>query len=75
MYELLITTLHCMGRMKHVVGKTDTEAEARAWVGNVDGDHLDRPRVPSDDPVAWCPVRHCHMKRQKGVRSYQKNSI
>ena len=72
MYELHLATIHCIGRLNHVVGIADTEAEARAWVeGSADG-VLTAMRVPKDDPIVWCPVRHCHMKRQKAVRSYRE---
>jgi len=70
MYELHLATIHCIGRLNHVVGTTDTEAEAKAWVeGSADG-ALTAVRVPKDDPIVWCPVKHCHMKRQNAVRSY-----
>ena len=68
MYELHLTTMHCIGRLNHVVGTADSEDEANAWAGGV----LKPPRIPKDDPIVWCPVKHCHMKRQKAVRSYRK---
>lgn len=70
MYELHLTTIHCIGRLDHVVGVVDTEAEAMEWVkGSADGAW--KPvRIPKDDPIVWCPVKHCHMKRQKAARSY-----
>ena len=50
MYELLITTLHCMARMEHVVGTADAEAEARAWA--TDGGTGKSPFIPKEDPAA-----------------------
>ena len=71
MYELHLTTIHCIGRLDHVVGVVGTEAEVMEWVaGSADGAR--KPvRIPKDDPIVWCPVKHCHMKRQKTVRSYR----
>lgn len=68
-YELCVSTIHCIGRLNHVVGVVETEAEARAWVEG-SGDGAFKPaRIPKEDPIVWCPVKHCHMKRQKTVRS------
>ena len=69
-YELHLTTIHCIGRLNHVVGTTDTEAEAKAWVERSTDGALKPGGIPKDDPMVWCPVKHCHMKRQKPVRSY-----
>jgi hypothetical protein len=72
MYKLHLETIHCIGRLNHVVWTTDTEAEAKAWVqGSADGS-LTARRMPENDPIVWCPVEHCHMKRQKAVRSYRE---
>jgi hypothetical protein len=72
MYELHLETIHCIGRLNHVAGTTDTEAEARAWVAG-NGDYAPKPaRIPKEDPIVWCPVKHCHMKRQKALRSYRE---
>ena len=71
-YELYLTTVHCIGRLNHVVGVVDTDEEARAWV---EGKAVGSPkpaRIPKDDPIVWCPVKHCHMKRQKIIRSYHE---
>ncbi len=72
MYELHLETIHCIGRLNHVVGVTDTEEEAKAWVKGVADSALKSVRIPKDDPIVWCPVKHCHMKRQKPARSYQE---
>ena len=63
-YQLRYGYMHCVGRTTYIAGTVDTQAEALQWVaaqsvlktGN---------RVPDEDPVRWCPVKHCHMKRQK----------
>jgi hypothetical protein len=70
MYELHLETIHCIGRLNHVVGTTDTETEAKAWVeGSMDGALKPAP-VPKDDPMVWCPVTHGRMRCQKPIRSY-----
>ena len=72
MYELHLETIHCIGRLNHVVGTTDKEGEAKAWADRSNDAKLKGPCIPKDDPIVWCPVKHCHMKRQKPVRSYRE---
>jgi len=73
-YNLVISSIHCIGRLNHVVGVVDTEEEAKGWVEGVADGELKSVRIPKDDPIVWCPVKHCHMKRQKTVRSYQEKA-
>ncbi len=63
-YQLQYGYMHCVGRTTYSAGSVDTQAKALAWVQS---QARDNPpvRVPDEDPVRWCPVRHCHMKRQK----------
>ena len=69
-YELHLTTMHCIGRLDRVVGTVGSQKEAEAWAcGDNDGGP-DPGRALQEDPIVWCPVKHCHMKRQKPVRSY-----
>jgi len=70
-YELCMSTIHCIGRLNHVVGVAETEADAKTWVGGGSSENLKGVGIPKDDPIVWCPVKHCHMKRQNPIRSYQ----
>jgi len=72
-YELRLTTIHCIGRQDHLVGSVDTQAEAEAWARGATRPGMKLSAVPDKDPIVWCPVTHCHMKRQKPVRSYCKS--
>jgi hypothetical protein len=74
-YELHLTTIHCIGRLNHVVGVVETEAEAREWVEGSRDSARRHARIPQEDPIVWCPVKHCHMKRQKTLRSYEISSL
>jgi hypothetical protein len=71
-YELIYAYLHCIGRMEYRAGVVDTEAEAEEWVRARQKEKTWRMRVPDEDPVRWCPVRHCHMKRQTPWFSYRE---
>ena len=71
-YELLYGTLHCVGRAVYTAGTVATEAQARDWVAARTGAGPGHPGIPGEDPVRWCPVRHCHMKRQKPWVAYRK---
>jgi hypothetical protein len=69
--ELLYGFVHCVGRTLYHTGFADSDAAAERWVRKqIDGtpEHL---VVPEADPVRWCPVRHCHMKRQKPWFGYR----
>ena len=69
--ELLYGFVHCVGRILYHAGFADSDAAAERWVRKqIDGtpEHL---VVPEADPVRWCPVRHCHMKRQKPWFGYR----
>jgi hypothetical protein len=63
-YQLQYGYMHCVGRTTYAAGTADTQAEALKWVK---AQSVSKPciRVPDEDPVQWCPVKHCHMKRQK----------
>ena len=71
-YELYLTTMHCIGRLKHVVGAVDTLAEAEAWISGEHPEGLRFSTVLREDPIAYCPVKHCHMKRQKPAFTYRE---
>ena len=73
-FELVISSIHCIGRLNHVVGVTDTEEEANVWVKGLADGVLTPAPIPKDDPIVWCPVKHCHMKRQKPARSYHERA-
>lgn len=71
-YRLEYGYMHCVGRTVYTAGTVDSEEQARAWVATRSGDQAGRLRTPQDDPICWCPVRHCHMKRQTPWFSYRK---
>ena len=76
--ELLYGYLHCTGRTQYHGGYAADEAAADRWVRKQVRTGGGRKHVPEDDPVRWCPVRHCHMKRQKpwfGFRTGDGNLI
>ena len=63
-YELLYGYMHCIGRTVYSAGRVSSCREAQDWVEAHKSGQDAAPRVPDQDPVRWCPVRHCHMKRQ-----------
>ncbi|MCP3951625.1 MAG: hypothetical protein GY697_05320 [Desulfobacterales bacterium] len=71
-YRLEFGYMHCIGRTVYTAGTADTEEKARAWVYDQSIDNSDGPVIPTDDPIRWCPVRHCHMKRQKPWFAYSE---
>ena len=71
-YELQYGFMHCVGRTVYSAGTADTEEQARDWVAARTGIRTVHPGIPDDDPIRWCPVRHCHMKRQKPWFAYRK---
>jgi len=68
-FELIFGYIHCTGRTEYTAGKAGSEAEAARWAEKRKGT---RVKVPEEDPVRWCPVRHCHMKFQKPWFGYRK---
>ncbi len=64
-FQLQYGYLHCVGRKTYVAGTADTKEEALDWVKSQTSSNRYKTRDPDDDPVHWCPVHHCHMKRQK----------
>ena len=68
-YELLYGTVHCTGRITYVAGTAETKKAAIRWCRGEDADRDGKLRIPETDPLRWCPVRHCHMKRQHLWRS------
>lgn len=73
-YELIYGYQHCMGRTQYSAGYADSEAAAQRWVRERAGKGAPRVHAPAQDPLCWCPVTHCHMKRQGawfGYRSAQ----
>jgi len=71
-YELLYGTVHCTGRISYSVRTVATLDDAKRWCSDGPDAEADTLRVPETDPLRWCPVRHCHMKRQRPWRSYRK---
>ncbi len=71
-YRLEFGYMHCIGRTVYTAGTADTEEKARAWVCDQSIARSDGPVIPTDDPIRWCPVRHCHMKRQKPWFAYSE---
>jgi hypothetical protein len=69
--ELLYGFVHCVGRTHYHAGFADSEAAAKRWVRKRISGTPERLAVPDADPVRWCPVRHCHMKRQKPWFGYR----
>lgn len=70
-FELIYGYQHCMGRTQYIAGHADSEAAARRWVREHTCEGASRVRVPAEDPVCWCPVAHCHMKRQRPWFGYR----
>jgi len=70
-YELVYGYLHCVGRTQYHGGYAEDEAAADRWARQNAGEKPDPERVPDEDPVRWCPVRHCHMKRQRPWFGYR----
>ena len=71
-YELLYGTVHCTGRITYVAGTVATKDDAMRWCSGKDENRGRNTRIPETDPLRWCPVRHCHMKRQRPWRSYRE---
>lgn len=70
-YELIYGFVHCVGRTYYHAGYADSQDEASRWVAQHTGDTRLKIGVPETDPARWCPVRHCHMKRQKPWFGYR----
>lgn len=70
-YELVYGYQHCVGRTQYHGGYAEDEAAAHRWVRQKTEAENGRVRVPDEDPVRWCPVRHCHMKRQRAWFGYR----
>jgi len=68
-FQLQYGYIHCVGKTAYPAGTVDSEAEAIRWVNKHRGQKLP---VPDSDPVCWCPVRHCHIKRQRPWVGYEK---
>lgn len=71
-YELLYGTVHCTGRISYSAFTVATLDDATQWCSDVHGAENDALRVPETDPLRWCPVRHCHMKRQRPWRAFRE---
>ena len=71
-YELLFGTVHCTGRISYNGGTAATRDDAAQWCNDVQAAEKDTQRVPDTDPLRWCPVRHCHMKRQRPWRAFRE---
>ena len=69
--ELIYGYQHCMGRTQYSAGYADSETAAKGWVREHACKGGLRMRVPAEDPVCWCPVVHCHMKRQRPWFGYR----
>ena len=66
-YRLMVRYMHCIGPQDYQVGHVLTREEALEWKESYQADSSKRFKVPENDPVRWCPVRHCHMKIQTPV--------
>jgi len=66
-YQLIMRYMHCVGPKDYNVGHANTKEEALQWIKNHQGNNKKRFKVPENDPIRWCPVRHCHMKVQAPV--------
>ena len=73
-YRLEYGYMHCIGRTVYTAGVADTEEQARTWVAARSVSRPGDPGIPDEDPIRWCPVRHCHMKRQKPWFAYSEKS-
>jgi len=71
-YRLEYGYMHCVGRTVYTAGTVDSEEQARAWVAARSGSPAGLGCPPETDPIRWCPVRHCHMKRQSPWYSFRK---
>jgi len=72
-YRLMVRYMHCIGPQDYNVGYADTREEALKWKERRHVNNKKCFTVPEDDPVRWCPVRHCHMKIQTPVFFFQSN--
>jgi len=71
-YRLEYGYMHCVGRTAYIAGTADSEKQARAWVDAQSRKPAGSLCTPDNDPIRWCPVRHCHMQRQRPWFSYRK---
>lgn len=71
-FRLLYGTAHCTGRITYEAGTAETREEALAWSRTDTGASDRTTRIPESDPLRWCPVQHCHMKRQRPWRSFRE---
>lgn len=71
-YRLEYGYMHCVGKTVYLAGIADTEQQARAWVAARSASLAGNPGIPDEDPIRWCPVRHCHMKSQKPWFAYRE---
>lgn len=65
LYELIYGYVHCIGKTTYHAGFVEFVDEAEKWVRQNQCESRGHTRVPENDPIRWCPVRHCHMKAQK----------
>ena len=66
-YRLMVRYMHCIGPQDYQVDHVHTVGEAEEWRASHQATNGKRIKVPENDPVRWCPVRHCHMKIQTPV--------
>ncbi|MFO8110990.1 MAG: hypothetical protein R6T92_00625 [Desulfosalsimonadaceae bacterium] len=69
--ELVFGFIHCIGKTVYPAGFAASESEAVRWVEKQKQGENGRVKVPPQDPIHWCPVRHCHMKCQKPWFGYR----
>ena len=69
--ELLFGYIHCTGRTTYSAGFVNSESDAAAWIEKQKSQRPGRIEIPDQDPIRWCPVRHCHMKFQKPWFGYR----
>ena len=70
-YRLMVRYMHCIGPQDYQMGHARTRAVALEWKESHESTNSNRFKVPENDPVRWCPVRHCHMKVQTPVFFFQ----
>lgn len=61
-YEIRVEYIHCRGKIVHVLGRAESEAEAAERVLQLAGSPRRKP--PRKDPAAYCRAALCPMKLQ-----------
>ncbi len=72
MYELQFGFLHCVGKKLYSAGFTNSLEEAQEWVKENRRSNKKSYKPPKEDPIVWCPVKHCHLKKQSPFFSFRE---